>query len=483
MRPALVLGLLFSAAASAASVPKLAAPGLNGVGLEAAFASFAGEHLAQQLREAGLEVVTGSEIGAVLGLERQKEMLGCTAGACLTELANALGADGVVMGDLAQIGSKIALNVKVISARDARTLASYSSRVEGREALLDALTQAAKKMAPDVAKALGGALRAQGAGPAVTPIQERAVAVAAPVVAAAPEAAPPDAGPCGGAWCRVDLGSRRTSDGSAFELNGVWATSPENAWAVGFGATALRFDGTKWQPRNAPLVQVGVLTAVWGTGPARMIAVGKNGLSFQWKASGWQALPGAEYTSYTSISGLPDGGSIWAASDEGLHQLNGTRWQLAFDGGTVAAVSPAAANDVWAVGKGSRVLHFDGNRWAPVTPATSPVETKLNAVWANGPDDVWMVGDNGAVLHFGGKPQWSLTRPTASNLLAVWGTNSRNVWAAGQDGALLHFDGSEWVSVPAPSTSSIHGLAGFGEYDLWLLQGVDGVSSVVHLRR
>ena len=112
MRPALTAAVLLSLAAHAAGpVPKLAAPGLNGVGLDAAFAGFAGEHLAQQLREAGLEVVTGSEIGAVLGIERQKQLLGCSAGAsCMTELANALGADGVVLGDLAQVGSKIAMN-------------------------------------------------------------------------------------------------------------------------------------------------------------------------------------------------------------------------------------------------------------------------------------------------------------------------------------------------------------------------------------
>lgn len=153
MHSVLITAVLLGAAPSP---PKLAMPGLSVIGIEAQYGEFLGEHLAQQLTFEGLDVVTTKEIGSLLGLERQKQLLGCgeTASSCIAELASALGADGVLMGDVAKVGGKTQINLKIISARDGTTLAAFSDRVEGEEAVLDGLTRASAQLAEGTAKAL-----------------------------------------------------------------------------------------------------------------------------------------------------------------------------------------------------------------------------------------------------------------------------------------------------------------------------------------
>lgn len=136
--------------------PKLAMPGLSVLGNDERYGEFLNEHLAQQLKFEGLDVVTNKEIASLLGFERQKQLLGCgeTSTSCMAELASALGVDGVVLGDLAKFGGKTQINLKILAARDGKTLAAFSDRVDGDEAVLDSLTRSAAVLARGVASAL-----------------------------------------------------------------------------------------------------------------------------------------------------------------------------------------------------------------------------------------------------------------------------------------------------------------------------------------
>src|SRR6185295_10483314 len=60
-------------------------------------AAFYSDHFAQALRQAGMKVITASEISAMLSSQRQQQLLGCAddGSACMAELANALGATRV----------------------------------------------------------------------------------------------------------------------------------------------------------------------------------------------------------------------------------------------------------------------------------------------------------------------------------------------------------------------------------------------------
>lgn len=157
MQMMVLLAVVISAAPVAQRPPRIASPGFSGVNLDSSLTSFFAEHVAQQLKLAGVEVATAKEIQSLLGLERQKALLGCTSdsSSCFAELANALGADGVLLGDLARIGARYQLNLKIINAATGKTLALFAESTTSEEAVIDALTRAAQTMALEVSRALG----------------------------------------------------------------------------------------------------------------------------------------------------------------------------------------------------------------------------------------------------------------------------------------------------------------------------------------
>jgi hypothetical protein len=69
-----------------------------------------------------------------------------------------------------------------------------------------------------------------------------------------------------------------------------------------------------------------------------------------------------------------------------------------FSRGTAGGVWGISANEVWAVGWGDNILHWNGSRWARVSSG-SP--NGLTSVWgSHSSTDVWAVGDRGTILHW-----------------------------------------------------------------------------------
>jgi hypothetical protein len=89
------------------------------------------------------EVIGQNDIDAMLGLERQKELLGCEDDmVCIAEIGGALGVDLLVVMRVAQIGSDWVLTSKVINIRDVRVETRSSDMVSGDvKALLKAVPQ------------------------------------------------------------------------------------------------------------------------------------------------------------------------------------------------------------------------------------------------------------------------------------------------------------------------------------------------------
>lgn len=159
-------------ASAPAQKPKLAAPGLDGLNLEPKALQIFSDHLATQFTFEAVEVTTPAQIEAVVGLERQKQLLGCQDNSsCMMEIGDALGVDGILTGSISRFDDLYQLNLKVVSARDATALATYSSRVEGgQKRLVQELDRAAKVMARLMKQKLAAANAA--ATPAVTKVEE-----------------------------------------------------------------------------------------------------------------------------------------------------------------------------------------------------------------------------------------------------------------------------------------------------------------------
>ncbi len=60
----------------------------------------------------------------------------------------------------------------------------------------------------------------------------------------------------------------------------------------------------------------------------------------------------------------------------------------------------------------------------------------INELWASSADDVFAVGSGGAVLHFDGSG-WTTTNPTATDLFGIWGLSASDVFAVGDAGTIL----------------------------------------------
>jgi hypothetical protein len=145
----LALTLCLVTAATPPVEVKLASPGLTINGLDPALAGPLTDHLGRAFP--GVRVISPRDMAALIGLERQKELLGCTdaSASCMAELGNALGVQGVMLGDLVKLGGTVQINVRIIDPVAGRQLATASEQVSSENEIFDALTR------------MGGSLRAQ----------------------------------------------------------------------------------------------------------------------------------------------------------------------------------------------------------------------------------------------------------------------------------------------------------------------------------
>ena len=91
-----------------------------------------------------------------------------------------------------------------------------------------------------------------------------------------------------------------------------------------------------------------------------------------------------------------------------------------------------SADDVWAVGSGGTILHWDGTAWSFFDSGTT--ET-LSDVWGSGASDIWAVGGylTAVMVHWDGNA-WSKMNVMGAGLQHLWGSGSNDVWAVGWSG-------------------------------------------------
>src|SRR5437868_5076640 len=115
-----MLVALAAVALAAAPQLKVAVLDVSAVGFAADARNFYTQQVGIELSQFGVAASTPQQISALLGLERNKQLLGCAENStnCLVELANALGVDGIAMTDLAKIGSVYQVSIRIIDSRN-----------------------------------------------------------------------------------------------------------------------------------------------------------------------------------------------------------------------------------------------------------------------------------------------------------------------------------------------------------------------------
>ncbi|MHB8872254.1 MAG: hypothetical protein ACYC8T_01075 [Myxococcaceae bacterium] len=119
------------AAAPVSEKPKLLMLDLSAAGgLRQDVASALTDAVAEELSARGFfEVVSTKELATIIGVERQRQMLGCSEGtSCLTEIGGAVGSRFVTSGTLAQLGESFQLSLQTLDTVKAQPI-GRSSRI------------------------------------------------------------------------------------------------------------------------------------------------------------------------------------------------------------------------------------------------------------------------------------------------------------------------------------------------------------------
>ncbi len=305
-------------------------------------------------------------------------------------------------------------------------------------------------------------------------------------------------------------------------LYGVHGRTNSEVYAVGDTGRIFRFDGTTWTQQNglgAPAPQTPVIAQLrsifgWGTtGTAdrATYAAGFRGTMLMARAN----ANGGQWTDITTLVRNHDdsltvplrttwygiwcggaGNCVFVGAWGQIRRWNGERFPLAtdrfktVDQGTITSrhnpltlgsatslskhlvgVYGFGASNVYAVGQGGLILHWDGSAWKPMTTNTS--ETLYN-VWGTSATNVYAAGTNGTLLHFDGNfgtpanpvpnPTWTRVTvpPGYSNFYfwGLWGTGPNDVYLSGQTGDILHFNGTKWFVHKTNQTNRLYSLWG-----------------------
>lgn len=121
-----VLAALLCATVASAERPKLLVLELNGAGgVGSDVGAAISEAISQEVARRGyFEPIGAGEIRAILGVERQKQLIGCSEeGSCQAEIAGSLGARFALSGTVAKLGETYQLTLQTLDTQKAQPIA------------------------------------------------------------------------------------------------------------------------------------------------------------------------------------------------------------------------------------------------------------------------------------------------------------------------------------------------------------------------
>lgn len=271
-----------------------------------------------------------------------------------------------------------------------------------------------------------------------------------------------------------------TASAPGRQLNGIAASSPSRAWAVGVGNSGrpliLAWNGSSWSKVTAPLpagASGGFLAGIRAFSSSDVTAVGswdsstgEGPLVEHWNGSAWKAKaapnPSGCSGTLNSVAAVPGSGKRFAvgfcqdnvtfANTALIERFSGGSWSIvnapAPAGSVLQSVTPLSPARLWAVGSfvnGSGVQRtlterWNGSGWSIVA---SPNQTSGDNDWLQGviavpgTGTLWEVGNSlatGAISERWNGSSWSLVAPArpgqATDLQAV-AASPGTTWAVG----------------------------------------------------
>ncbi len=154
-------------AASAAPSRKIAVTEMKNVqGVAPGTATIISDIIVSEVSRSGWDVISQSDIAAMIGFEKQRKILGCSEdSSCLAEIGGALGVDFMLAGQVGQIGSRYRISLLLVDAKKAKVATRAAQFCDRNE---DALARAAESTVKEIL----GAIRTPSAAAVASPAAE-----------------------------------------------------------------------------------------------------------------------------------------------------------------------------------------------------------------------------------------------------------------------------------------------------------------------
>jgi cysteine-rich repeat protein len=180
---------------------------------------------------------------------------------------------------------------------------------------------------------------------------------------------------------------------------------------------------------------------------------------------GWRPIANADFSG-RALTRTASGQMFAVGSGGTILHYDGETWEI------MASGTGQFLDDVWAyddelaftVGVAGTLLHYDGSTWAAMVSGTT---AWLTGVWGTSPTDVYVTGEEGLLLHYDGSGWSAVDVGTTVRLSEIWGTGPEDIFIAGYDGVILHYDGNAWSPMATGSDADLNFIWGTGPSDVY----------------
>ena len=129
------------------------------------------------------------------------------------------------------------------------------------------------------------------------------------------------------------------------------------------------------------------------------------------------------------------------------------------------AVWGTSANNVWVVGAGGSIMHWDGALFSPVQSGTG---SDLFSIWGSGPNDIWVGSTSGLVLRWNGTTFTPTAITGSQDVAGIWGSGANDVWFLDGTATLRRWNGSTFAAVSTGAGVALTALWGSSANDFWV---------------
>ncbi len=122
----------------------------------------------------------------------------------------------------------------------------------------------------------------------------------------------------------------------------------------------------------------------------------------------------------------------------------------------------SSSSDVFAVGAGGTILHYNGTSWSSMSSGTT---NTLYGIWGSASNNVYAVGASGTIRKY--TTSWATsTSGTTNTLYGIWGSASNNIYAVGASGTIRKYTTS-WAASTSGTTRTLCGIWGTSSSNIY----------------